>query len=57
MASISNQSIIRRCRGEPSGCALQRPPKSLAESFCRWGDLNSSAFQLNAHTTLLALFF
>jgi 7-keto-8-aminopelargonate synthetase-like enzyme len=56
-ASISNQSIIRRCRGEPSGCALQRPPKSLAESFYRWGDLSSSAFQLNAHTTLLALFF
>ncbi len=25
-ASISNQSIIRRCRGEPSGCALQRRP-------------------------------
>jgi 5-aminolevulinate synthase len=23
---ISNQSIIRRCRGEPSGCALQRRP-------------------------------
>jgi hypothetical protein len=40
---------------EPSGCALQRAPKSLADSFCRWGDLSSSAFQLNAHTTLLAL--
>jgi 7-keto-8-aminopelargonate synthetase-like enzyme len=26
MASISNQSTIRRCRGEPSGCALQRRP-------------------------------
>ena len=55
MASISNQSIIRRCRGEPSGCALQRPPKSLADSFCRWGDLSSSVFQPNAHATLLAL--
>ena len=29
--------------------------KSLADSFCRWGDLSSSAFQLNAHTTPLAL--
>jgi hypothetical protein len=33
---------------EPSGCALQRPPKSLADSFCSWGDLSSSAFQLYA---------
>jgi hypothetical protein len=22
---------------EPSGCALQRRPKSLTDSFCRWG--------------------
>src|ERR1700722_4128774 len=44
MASISNQSIIRRCRGEPSGCALQRPPKSLADSFCRRADLSLQRF-------------
>jgi hypothetical protein len=45
MASISNQSIIRRCRGEPSGCALvvreefreecSRPQKSLSSRTIR----------------------